>query len=202
MSTPLLLAVGPTAGLPDLQLIVFAAGLVVLAGVIAMTEAALAAVSPARAAELARDGVRGARTLQVVAADVVRHLNLLLLLRLLAELTATTLVALVAVDSFGAGWRAALVTAGAMTVVSFVVVGVAPRTIGRQHAYAVGRAVAPLVRWLGRALNPLASLLILIGNAVTLGAASARGRSPARWSCVSWWTSPSSAASWSTASVR
>ncbi|MBQ1045567.1 MULTISPECIES: hemolysin family protein [unclassified Micromonospora] len=157
------------AGLPDLQLLVFAAGLVVLAGLIAMTEAALAAVSPARAAELTRDGARGGRALQVVAGDVVRHLNLLLLLRLLAELTATTLVALVAVDTFGAGWRAALVTAGAMTVVSFVVVGVGPRTIGRQHAYAVGRAVAPLVRWLGRALNPLASLLILIGNAVTPG---------------------------------
>ncbi|MFV2102631.1 hemolysin family protein [Micromonospora sp. LOL_024] len=157
------------AGLPDLQLLVFAAGLVVLAGLIAMTEAALAAVSPARAAELARDGARGARTLQTVAGDVVRHLNLLLLLRLLAELTATTLVALVAVDTFGAGWRAALVTAGAMTVVSFVVVGVGPRTLGRQHAYAVGRAAAPLVRWLGRVLNPLASLLILIGNAVTPG---------------------------------
>ncbi|MEU2616282.1 hemolysin family protein [Micromonospora sp. NPDC007271] len=157
------------ANLPDLQLIVFAAGLVVLAGLIAMTEAALAAVSPARAAELTRDGARGARALQAVARDVVRHLNLLLLLRLLAELTATTLVALVAVDTFGAGWRAALVTAGAMTVVSFVVVGVAPRTLGRQHAYPVGRVVAPLVRWLGRVLNPLASLLILIGNAVTPG---------------------------------
>ncbi|MEU9509821.1 hemolysin family protein [Micromonospora sp. NPDC048170] len=167
MNIPIL-AAGAT-GLPDLQLLVFAASLVVLAGLIAMTEAALAAVSPARAAELARDGARGARTLQAVAGDVVRHLNLLLLLRLLAELTATTLVALVAVDTFGAGWRAALVTAGAMTVISFVVVGVGPRTIGRQHAYVVGRSVAPLVRWLGRALNPLASLLILIGNAVTPG---------------------------------
>ncbi|WFE36741.1 hemolysin family protein [Micromonospora sp. WMMD975] len=164
-----LAAAGAPAGLPDFQLLFFGAGLVVLAGLIAMTEAALAAVSPARAAELAREGARGARALQAVAGDVVRHLNLLLLLRLLAELTATTLVALVAVDTFGAGWRAALVTAGAMTVVSFVVVGVAPRTLGRQHAYAVGRAVAPLVRWLGRALNPLASLLILIGNAVTPG---------------------------------
>lgn len=164
-----LAAGGAPAGLPDLTLLAVAAGLVVLAGLIAMTEAALAAVSPARAAELARDGARGARTLQAVAGDVVRHLNLLLLLRLLAELTATTLVALVAVDTFGAGWRAALVTAVAMAVVSFVVVGVAPRTLGRQHAYAVGRAVAPLVRWLGRALNPLASLLILIGNAVTPG---------------------------------
>ncbi|MFV2082905.1 hemolysin family protein [Micromonospora sp. LOL_021] len=166
--TPLAAAAAVT-GLPDLQLLVIAAGLVVLAGIIAMTEAALVVVSPARAAELARDGSRSARALQIVAADAVRHVNLLLLLRLLCELTATTLVALVAVDTFGAGWTAALVTAGAMTVVSFVVVGVGPRTIGRQHAFVVARATAPLVRGLGRALNPLASLLILIGNAVTPG---------------------------------
>ncbi|WP_344173565.1 hemolysin family protein [Pilimelia columellifera] len=146
-----------------------AAGLVILGGVFAMSEAALGAVSPARAAVLAREGARGAAALHAVAVDVVRHLNLLLLLRLLCELTATTLVALVAVDTFTAGWRAALITAGAMTVVSFIVVGVAPRTIGRQHAYVVGRIFAPAVRWLGRVLNPLASLLIVIGNAVTPG---------------------------------
>jgi CBS domain containing-hemolysin-like protein len=164
-----LVAADASGGLPDLQLIVYAAVLVLLAGLASMTDAALATVSPARAAEMAREGVRGAGALTAVAGDVVRHLNLLLLLRLLCELTATTLVALVAVDSYGAGWTAALVTAGAMTLVSFVVVGVAPRTLGRQHAYAVGRATAPLVRGLGRALNPLASLLILIGNAVTPG---------------------------------
>jgi CBS domain containing-hemolysin-like protein len=164
-----LAAAADSAGLPHAQLLLSAAGLVVLAGLFAMVDSALGAVSPARAGELARDGARGARTLQIVATDAVRHINLLLLLRLLCELTATVLVALVAVDAFGAGWRAALVTAGAMTVVSFVVVGVAPRTIGRQHAYAVGLAAAGVVRGLGRALNPLASLLILIGNAVTPG---------------------------------
>lgn len=156
-------------GLPDASLLWSAAGLVVLAGVFAMAESALAVISPARAAELAREGMRGAAALQAVAADAVRHINLLLLLRLLSELTATTLVALVAVDTFGPGWTAALVTAGAMTVISFVVVGVAPRTIGRQHAYEVGRYTAPVLRWLGRVLGPLASLLIIIGNAVTPG---------------------------------
>src|SRR5262245_24533512 len=134
-----------------------------------MTDAAVSTVSPARAAELAREGRRGARTLQHIAADAARYTNLLLLLRLVCELTATTLVALVATGEWGAGWRAALVTAGAMTLVSFVLVGVGPRTIGRQHAYAVGRAAAPLVRGLGRALGPLATLLIRIGNAVTPG---------------------------------
>jgi CBS domain containing-hemolysin-like protein len=156
-------------GLPDLQLLIYAVVLVFLAGLASMTDAALATVSSARAGEMAREGQRGAAALAAVAGDVVRHLNLLLLLRLLCELTATTLVALVAVDTYGAGWRAALVTAGAMTLVSFVVVGVAPRTVGRQHAYVVGKATAPLVRWIGRVLNPLASLLILIGNAVTPG---------------------------------
>jgi CBS domain containing-hemolysin-like protein len=157
------------AGLPDGALLLWATGLVVLAGLVAMTDAALGAVSAARARALAQDGVWGATALQAVADDRPRYLNLLLLLRLLCELTATTLVALVAVDTFGVGWTAALVTAGAMTVVSFVVVGVGPRTIGRQHAYPIGRIAAPVVRWLGRALGPLASLLIWVGNAVTPG---------------------------------
>ncbi|HEX6686119.1 MAG TPA: hemolysin family protein [Candidatus Limnocylindrales bacterium] len=161
---------GDLGGLPDATLLGSAAGLVVLAGLFAMTEAALGAVSPARAAELAREGWRGAAALHAVAKDAVRHINLLLLLRLLCELTATTLVALVAVETFGGiAWIAAVVTAGVMTLVSFVVVGVAPRTIGRQHAYTVGRYTAPVMRWLGRALNPLANLLIIIGNAVTPG---------------------------------
>jgi CBS domain containing-hemolysin-like protein len=151
------------------MLLVYAAGLTVLAGLFAMTDAALSRVSPARAAEMAREGVRGAGALQAVASDVVRHLNLLLLLRLLCELSATTMVAVLSIDAWGVGWLAGSVTAGSMTVVSFVAVGVAPRTIGRQHAYAVGRYAAPFVRWLGRVLGPLARLLILVGNAVTPG---------------------------------
>ncbi|HCU49361.1 MAG TPA: hypothetical protein DGG94_06085, partial [Micromonosporaceae bacterium] len=161
---------GNLGGLPDATLLGSAAGLVVLAGIFAMTEAALGAVSPARAAELAREGRSGSSALYAVAADAVRHINLLLLLRLLCELTATVLVALVAVETFlGSAWKAALVTAGAMTLISYVVVGVFPRTIGRQHPYEVGRYTAPVLRWLGRALGPLANLLILLGNAVTPG---------------------------------
>jgi CBS domain containing-hemolysin-like protein len=153
----------------DVTVILIAAGLVVLAGFFAMSDAAVSTVSPARAGELARERARGARALQAIASDAPRYTNLLLLLRLLCELTATTLVALVVIHGIIQGWLAVLVTAAAMTVVSFVVVGVGPRTIGRQHAYAVGRFAAPLLLWLGRALGPLATLLIRIGNAVTPG---------------------------------
>jgi CBS domain containing-hemolysin-like protein len=153
----------------DTTLILSAAGLVVLAGFFAASDSAISTVSPARAAELAREKVRGARALQQIASDAPRYTNLLLLLRLLCELTATTLVALVVITGIESGWLAALITAGTMTVVSFVVVGVGPRTIGRQHAYAVGRVAAPLILWLGRVLGPLASLLIRVGNAFTPG---------------------------------
>jgi CBS domain containing-hemolysin-like protein len=56
-----------------------------------------------------------------------------------------------------------------MTVVTFVVIGVAPRTLGRQHAYGIALATAGLTRWLGRVLGPLSQLLILLGNALTPG---------------------------------
>jgi CBS domain containing-hemolysin-like protein len=151
------------------SLIVTAAGLVVLAGLFAMSDAAVSTVSPGRAGEMRRENVRGAGALEVIAADPSRYTNLLLLLRLVCELTATTLVALVLINAIQTGWLAVLTTAVIMAVVSFVVVGVAPRTIGRQHAYTVGRFVAPLVQGLGRALGPLATLLIRVGNAVTPG---------------------------------
>jgi CBS domain containing-hemolysin-like protein len=118
---------------------------------------------------MARERLRGARALQTIAADPPRYTNLLLLLRLVCELTATTLVALVVIGAVATSWVAALITAGTMALVSFVVVGVGPRTIGRQHAYSVGRFAAPLVLSLGRALGPLATLLIRIGNAFTPG---------------------------------
>ena len=46
---------------------------------------------------------------------------------------------------------------------------VGPRTIGRQHPYAVGLIAAGPVRLLARLLNPLTRLLIVIGNAITPG---------------------------------
>jgi CBS domain containing-hemolysin-like protein len=153
----------------DAAWLVLAGALVVLAGGFAMVDAALNQVSAARAEELAREGARGARNLVALSKALPVHISLLLLLRLACELTATVLVALVTVDAWGPGWRAALVTAASMTVVSFVLVGVGPRTIGRLHPYPVALAAAGVTRWLGKVLNPLARLLILVGNAVTPG---------------------------------
>ncbi|MDT4934263.1 MAG: magnesium and cobalt exporter, family, partial [Pseudonocardiales bacterium] len=153
----------------DVLALVIAICLVPLGGLFACVDSALAQVSVARVEELQREDVRGARALRVIVADRARYTNLLLLLRMSCELTATVLVAIVARGQFGARWPVPLFTVLIMVVVSYALVGVGPRTLGRQHPYRVALAGAGAVRVLGRIFGPLASLLILLGNAVTPG---------------------------------
>jgi CBS domain containing-hemolysin-like protein len=150
-------------------LLVLVASLVVAAGSFAAAEAALSTVSRARVQALVRSRRFGAGALALVVADRPRHLNLLLLLRLSCELTATVVLTVVAVRVLSPIWLAVLVAGLGMVVVTYVVVGVGPRTIGRQHPYRVGLLVAGPVRVLGRILGPLSRLLIVVGNAITPG---------------------------------
>jgi CBS domain containing-hemolysin-like protein len=153
----------------DVLLLVLAVALVPLAGVLAGIDSALARVSAARVEEMVREGVPRAPLLATVVADRPRHTNLLLLLRLGAELLATVLATVVMIDVLGDGWLAVAVTTGLMVVISYVLVGVGPRTIGRQHPYPVALATAGVTRALARVFGPLASLLILVGNSITPG---------------------------------
>ncbi|HYG94753.1 MAG TPA: hemolysin family protein, partial [Nocardioides sp.] len=152
-----------------ITMLVVAICLVPLAGVFGAMDAALQRVSKARVEELRRDGVKRAAALEQVVAERARHVSLLLLLRILCEMVAAVLATVLLYDLWGGGWRTFLVAAGVMTVVSYVLVGVGPRTLGRQHAYATALATAGVVRFLGRVLGPVATLLILIGNAITPG---------------------------------
>lgn len=154
---------------PDVVLLVIAILLVPLAGGLAAVDAAMSRVSVARVEELVREHRRGAPSLTKVLADRARHTNLLLLLRVAAELTATALVTVVASSTWGLHWWVVLAAVVVMVLVSYVLIGVGPRTIGLQHAYPVALFAAALVLLLGRVFGPLASLLILLGNAITPG---------------------------------
>ncbi len=149
-------------------LFVIALILVLAAGVFACADAALSAVSRARVDAMVRAGQAGARQLLAVLSDRPRHVNLLLLLRLSCELAATVLVTVACLRLLTPGW-AGLVAAIGMIVASYVLVGVGPRTLGRQHPYAIGLIAAGPVRALGSVLGPLSRVLILIGNAITPG---------------------------------
>jgi len=153
----------------DLIQLISAILLIPIAGMLAAIDAALSRVSVAQVDELVREGKRGARNLALVMRDRRRHTNLLLLLRVASELTATVLVTLVAVDLWGRALPIVVGTIVVMVVVAYVLTGVGPRTLGLQHAYPVALATAVAVLFLGRMFGPLASLLILFGNAITPG---------------------------------
>ncbi|MDP9496200.1 MAG: hemolysin family protein [Actinomycetota bacterium] len=145
-----------------------AALFVVVAGVLACVEVALARVSRVRVEELVREGRAGASRLQAVLTDPPRSLNLLLLLRLAAELSAVGIVTAYALDRLP-GSAAVAVAVAVMVVVSYVLIGVAPRTIGRQQAERVALFGAPVALVLTRVFGPVPRLLILLGNALTPG---------------------------------
>jgi CBS domain containing-hemolysin-like protein len=151
-------------------LLVTAALLVLLAGFFSGADAALSASSRARAEELVDDGRPGAARLVHLLEDPARYLNTALLLRLLCEISAIVIVTQLVRDAWdGSFWRSMLTSITLMLVVSFVFVGVAPRTLGRQH----NERVALLAAWpmvaITRILGPIPQLLIALGNAITPG---------------------------------
>jgi len=150
-------------------LIVVAALLTPLAGLFAAADAALNSVSRARVEALVREGRPGAKALAAVVADRPRHVNLLLLLRLVAETAATVLLTVALARLITPVWAGVLTAGAIMVLVSYVFIGVGPRTLGRQHPYELGVAIAAPVRALATLLGPLTRLLILLGNALTPG---------------------------------
>lgn len=153
----------------SVQLVLVALVLVLIAGGFAASEAALARVSRGTAAELEDAGHRGAPALVRVAADPGPALSVATFLRVIAESGAAVSVTIAYVQVLSVIWHAALAAAATMAALSFVLVGVGPRTLGRQHADSVGLVAAPVVLALTRVLGPLARLLVFIGNALTPG---------------------------------
>ena len=150
-------------------LLVGAAIAVAVAGLAACLDAALARVSRVRADEMAEQGVPGAKRLVRVTADPARYFNLVLLVRVTCEMAAAVLVTMVCVREWGLAWKAGALATVIMAVVSYVAVGVSPRTLGRQHAPRIAVVGAAVLIPLSRILTPLTRALIVLGNALTPG---------------------------------
>jgi CBS domain containing-hemolysin-like protein len=153
----------------DVLQLLLAVLLVVLAALLAGADAALSRVSRVAVDELVREGRRGSERLKQVVADPARYLNVALFLRTAAEIVAVVLVTMTTLDSFPEAWEAVLVSGLTMLVAFYVFVGVAPRTLGRQHAARVALVSATPLHAVATFLAPLTTLLILVGNALTPG---------------------------------
>ena len=132
-------------------------------------EAALWRMSRVRAQELLEERRPGAVALNRIVGDSAAYLSVTAFLRIVAESTTAVLITLGAINLVDGFWRRLLVAIGMMALVSFVVVGVSPRTLGRQHSDSVALLASPLIVGLRTFLGPVARVLIALGNAVTPG---------------------------------
>jgi CBS domain containing-hemolysin-like protein len=142
--------------------------LIALGGLFAAIDAAVSTVSIARVEELVRDERPGAARLARILLERPRYINLVVLLRIACEVSATVMLVAYIYDDLGLTWGL-VAAAGIMTVINFVVMGVGPRTLGRQNAYSIALICALPLQFISLLLTPISRLLILLGNALTPG---------------------------------
>ena len=136
------------------------------AGFLAATESALTSISRVLIEEL--ESKRGGELLRRFGKQPAKYLNVILLVRKTCELTATVLLASILLRNYPSA-QAMSLTVLIMVIVSYVVVGVGPRTIGKQHPHTWARAGIGVAFFLAFILGPVTKLLIAIGNAITPG---------------------------------
>ena len=154
----------------NVMAIAIAGLLIVIGGLLVAFETALGRISFARVEELEDEGVASAARLKRVLGDRVKYVTVLLFVRQACSVVAIVLVANEFAKLYGIGeWEAVLAASAVMVLVSFLALGVAPRTLGRQHVERLSLLAAPLALILAALLGPVTRLLILIGNAITPG---------------------------------
>lgn len=143
--------------------------LLLFAGFLAGSESAINSISRVFVEELEVKSSRAAAWVQRVIKEPARYLNVILFVRKACELTATVIVAEAFVDLFDSVLAGMSTAVGIMLVLSYVVVGVGPRTLAKQNA---GRWIVPscvVAVVMSTVLGPITALLIAIGNAITPG---------------------------------
>jgi CBS domain containing-hemolysin-like protein len=140
--------------------------LLIFAGFLAASESALTSISRVVIEEI--EGKRGTALLRKYTAQPARYLNVILLVRKLCEFTATVLLAVILLRNYSSAQAMAL-TVAIMVVLSYVVVGVGPRTLGKQQPHKYARYGIIVAYGLAFLLGPVTKLLISVGNALTPG---------------------------------
>jgi CBS domain containing-hemolysin-like protein len=148
----------------DLVTVVVIALLLVVAGLLALAETAIARMSRVKSLHLEQEGRKGAARLVSIVEDPAPFLNIILLLTVLGHVAATVLAADMALDAMpGTG---AVIAVVGMTTAIFVFAELVPRTFSVQHLDRAALLMSRPVYVLGRMLYPIGRLLVLVSNAV------------------------------------
>lgn len=140
-----------------------------MAGVFAAAEACMARVTKREAAKWVEQDRRGARVVMDVLDNPAPVFNVAVLLRVLMETFAVVLVGAATYSLFHNTLLSVVVTSLAMGIVMFVLVGVSPRTLGREFPEEVALFTLPALRGITSFLGPFPAALVKVTNALTPG---------------------------------
>ena len=143
--------------------------LIPLAGIFSAIDSALSTVSVARVEELEREGRMGARRLRRAIDSRPQYINLCVLLYTICLVAAAVQVVTFFEDLVDHSIWGIILGVAVMSALAFIVAGVGPRNLGRQHAYSISLATALPMQILGLVLRPIVRILIVLGNALTPG---------------------------------
>jgi CBS domain containing-hemolysin-like protein len=130
---------------------------------------AILKTSESRVEQLRREDVKGIEKLQKVISEKAKHVAVLQLVALALTSAGGVLLTFVFIES-NINLNSALVFAIiVVSLVGFIVLGVAPETLGKQKSDRISLITAPVALAIKPIIWPIAKLLVAVGNALTPG---------------------------------
>ena len=149
--------------------ILLAAIVEILAAFFIAGRTAILKTSESRVEQLRREDVKGIEKLQKVISEKAKHVAVLQLVALALTSTGGVLLTYVFIES-SINLNSALIFAIiVVSLVGFIVLGVAPETLGKQKSDRISLIAAPVALTIKPIIWPIAKLLVAIGNALTPG---------------------------------
>ncbi|GAB3690377.1 hemolysin family protein [Corynebacterium nasicanis] len=146
-----------------------------LSGLVGTVESAVSSISRARVEGMVKDEVAGARALLKVIDHRADNINLLILLKTVLDATAAVFAAALARDVFASEVWAILLAIVAVSLITYAVVGVFARTMGRKNPYSISLRSAVVLQGIAFVLGPVAKVLIWVGNLIAPGSGFRHG---------------------------
>jgi CBS domain containing-hemolysin-like protein len=130
---------------------------------------AILKTSASRVETLRRDEIKGVEKLQKVILEKAKHVAVLQLVALALTSTGGVLLTFVFIET-SVNLNSALILAIlVVSLLGFIVLGVAPETLGRQKSDRISIFAAPVALAIKPIIWPIAKLLVAVGNALTPG---------------------------------
>jgi len=149
--------------------ILIAAIVEILAAFFIAGRTAILKTSESRVEQLRREEVTGIEKLQKVISEKAKHVAVLQLVALALTSTGGVLLTFVFIES-NLNLNSALIFAIiVVSLLGFIVLVVAPETLGRQKSDRISLMTAPIALTIKPIIWPIAKLLVAIGNALTPG---------------------------------